>query len=217
MVFSKEYQQWLQTEQNIKNVSILPNGVDTSTFHNEAHDYSINDVILFTGNMDYAPNIDAVQFFATQIFPELKENYPQLKFIIAGQRPVESVLSLKSKDIEVTGFVKDLKEVYKKASIVVAPLRFGAGTQNKVLEAMSMAVPVVSMDVGFKGLNIESGEGVVLASTTKSFASTCLRLLGDDKLRKEIGEQGKEVIMQHFDWDVVAEQLEKYLNEVKRA
>jgi Glycosyltransferase len=123
-------------------------------------------------------------------------------------------LALQSNKILVTGFVQDLKEWYQEASIVVAPLRFGAGTQNKVLEAMAMAVPVVSMNVGFQGLNIESGEGVILAMDTQPFANACILLLSDQNLRKEVGEAGKAVILSQFDWDVVAKKLEYYLQAV---
>ncbi|OJV54457.1 MAG: hypothetical protein BGO31_09860 [Bacteroidetes bacterium 43-16] len=214
LVCSREDKSWLETQQHIHNVSILPNGVDTTTYHSVEHNYNNKKTILFTGNMDYAPNVDAVQYFAKEIFPLILEQHPHVQFVIAGQRPVEAVQALQSSKILVTGFVQDLKEWYQEASIVVAPLRFGAGTQNKVLEAMAMAVPVVSMNVGFQGLNIESGEGVVLAMDTQPFAHACIRLLSDQNLRKEVGEAGKAVILSQFDWDVVAKKLEYYLQAV---
>jgi sugar transferase (PEP-CTERM/EpsH1 system associated) len=211
LVCSREDKSWLETQQNIHNVAILPNGVDTSTYHSQAHNYENKTTILFTGNMDYAPNIDAVQYFAKEIFPLILEQHPHVQFVIAGQRPVDAVKALESNKILVTGFVPNLREWYKEAAIVVAPLRFGAGTQNKVLEAMAMAVPVVSMNVGFQGLNIDSGEGVILAMDTLPFADACNRLLADQYLRKEVGEAGKQVIHSQFDWDVVAKKLENYL------
>ncbi|RQO31055.1 hypothetical protein DBR32_10135 [Taibaiella sp. KBW10] len=216
LVCSKEDKNWLEQEQHIHKVGILPNGVDTTTFHNIAHDYTQEKTILFTGNMDYAPNVDAVQYFAKEIFPILQQQFPKVKFVIAGQRPVEAVLALQSDSIEVTGFIKDLKEVYKTAAIVVAPLRFGAGTQNKVLEAMAMAVPVVSMNVGFQGLNIESGEGVILATDTTTFIKACSGLLADKAQRQTVGEMGKRVIQTQFDWDVVSDKLIQYFNLILR-
>lgn len=214
LVCSREDKSWLETQQNINNVAILPNGVDTSTYHSEAHNYSNNTTILFTGNMDYAPNVDAVQYFAKEIFPLILEKHPQVQFVIAGQRPVDAVKALENHKIIVTGFVPNLREWYKEAAIVVAPLRFGAGTQNKVLEAMAMAVPVVSMNVGFQGLNIDSGEGVILAMDTLPFADACIRLLSNQSLRQEVGEAGKQVILSQFDWDVVAKRLANYLEVV---
>jgi glycosyltransferase involved in cell wall biosynthesis len=129
-------------------------------FKTSGQDYSINSVLLFTGNMDYAPNVDAVGYFAKEILPRIVEVLPNIKFIIAGQRPVKSVLELKSNTIEITGFIPELSVMYQQAAVVVSPLRFGAGTQNKVLEAMAMGIPVVSGNIGFNGLEIENGEGV---------------------------------------------------------
>ena len=147
------------------------------SFKAGGHDYSHNHTLLFTGNMDYAPNVDAVQYFVEEVFPIIKQQHPQVKFIIAGQRPVKKVLDLASDDVQVTGFIKDLAAVYNQASVVVAPLRFGAGTQNKVLEAMAMGVPVVCSNIGFKGLGIESGEGAIMQTDPQQFAQSVICLL----------------------------------------
>lgn len=214
LVCSKEDKAYLEETKKINNVSILPNGVDTETFAGKPHNYSFNKTILFTGNMDYAPNVDAVVYFTKEIFPEIKKEIPGLKFIIAGQRPTKKVLELATDDVSVTGFVKNLAEVYLSASIVVAPLRFGAGTQNKVLEAMSMGVPVISHNIGFAGLNIKQGQGVFMMEDKNSFTIKCIELLLSENLRKRTGEAGKQVIIERYAWNVVAKTLEQYFNEV---
>jgi polysaccharide biosynthesis protein PslH len=119
-------------------------------------------------------------------------------------------LELAGEDVKVTGFVKDLAACYAAATVVVAPLRFGAGTQNKVLEAMAMGVPVVSRNIGFNGLNINSGEGVILAMETEDFAAACIRLLQSEPERRRVGEAGRSAVRQQFDWDVIAAKLESY-------
>lgn len=217
LVCSREDQSYLQQERNIKNVQLLPNGVDLSTFASEQHNYSLDKTILFTGNMDYAPNVDAVIYFVAEIFPLIKQQVPDAVFIIAGQRPVKKVQELAANDVKVTGFVKDISAMYSAASIVVAPLRFGAGTQNKVLEAMAMGVPVVSRNIGFNGLNIISGEGVILALKTEEFAAQSIVLLKSEDLRRRVGEAGKEVIRTQFDWDVIAQKLEDYFLQIVRS
>jgi sugar transferase (PEP-CTERM/EpsH1 system associated) len=214
LVCSGEDRNYLQQERGIKNVRLLPNGVDMETFSGSGHDYNRSDLILFTGNMDYAPNVDAVIYFLQEIFPAIKRECPHTRFMIAGQRPVAKVRELASADVVVTGFVPELSEVYAQASLVVAPLRFGAGTQNKVLEAMAMGVPVVSHKIGFDGLNVRSGEGVVLAMDKASFSRECIRLLQSASLRKAVGEAGSEVIRTQFDWEVVSRQLEQYFADV---
>jgi sugar transferase (PEP-CTERM/EpsH1 system associated) len=216
LVCSKEDQGYLRTEKGIGNVAILPNGVDLSTFSSTGHDYSLDKTILFTGNMDYAPNVDAVQYFVQDIFPLIRQQIPDAVFIIAGQKPVKKVLELAGNGVTVTGFVKDLQEMYAQASIVVAPLRFGAGTQNKVLEAMAMGVPTVSRNIGFNGLDIQSGEGVVLALETASFAEACIGLLQSASKREMVGKAGKAIIITRYDWDVVARKLEGYFSAISK-
>lgn len=214
LVCSKEDRNYLATEHQLKTIDILPNGVDTESFGGDGHNYQQHQIILFTGNMDYAPNVDAVVYFSKEIFPTIRQHFPDTKFVIAGQRPVKKVLELAGAAIEVTGFVKDLSALYRQAAIVVAPLRFGAGTQNKVLEAMAMGVPVVSGTVGFEGLNIQSGEGVVLATSTETFTESCCQLLADHSLREKVGKTGKAKISENFAWPVIAEQLEVYFRKI---
>lgn len=211
---SEEDLEYLRQKHHADNLRLLPNGVDLNVFRAGGHDYSHNHTLLFTGNMDYAPNVDAVAYFAEDILPLIRQQFPEVRFIIAGQRPIQKIKDLASDHIIVTGFVKDLAEVYNSASVVVAPLRFGAGTQNKVLEAMSMGVPVVCSHIGFKGLGVSSGEGVIMETDKEAFASACCRLLSSGQLRQEVGEKGVAVIHRKFNWDIIATQLESYFREI---
>ncbi len=211
LVCSTEDLDYLKEQHNIEHIYLLPNGVDLDTFKAGGHDYSHNHTLLFTGNMDYAPNVDAVQYFVQDILPLIKQQHPQVKFIIAGQRPIKKVLDLASSTVQVTGFIKDLATVYNEASVVVAPLRFGAGTQNKVLEAMAMGVPVVCSNIGYKGLGIQSGQGAIMQTDAQAFANSVIALLNNQSLREATGKQGIDVIHNRFGWDSVATTLEKYL------
>jgi polysaccharide biosynthesis protein PslH len=216
LVCSSEDKEYLETTHKISNIKLLPNGVDLDTFKEMDHDYSRNHRLLFTGNMDYAPNVDAVVYFVEEIFPLITRQFPSVKFIIAGQRPVEKVQALANDNVLVTGFIKDLAAEYNEASVVVAPLRFGAGTQNKVLEAMAMAIPVVCSNIGFSGLGITSGEGAIMETEAEKFANAVCELLASEKYRHETGSKGKQVIRQNFDWDVIALKLEGYFKEVSK-
>jgi len=210
LVCSREDLNYLRDEHEAKNVDILRNGVDFDTFKTEGQDYSIGNTLLFTGNMDYAPNIDAVGYFSKDILPLIVAVLPQIKFIIAGQRPVKSVLDLKSETIEITGFIPELSVIYQQAAVVVSPLRFGAGTQNKVLEAMAMGIPVVSGNIGFKGLEIENGNGVFLETSAEGFANKVIELLQNKDLRKLTGQKGQQIAHEKFSWDKISQQLERY-------
>jgi polysaccharide biosynthesis protein PslH len=214
LVCSEEDRQYLIKTHGNEHIKLLPNGVDCQTFAPRDHDYSRNDTILFTGNMDYAPNIDAVVYFTGEVLPMIRVRHPQVQFVIAGQKPVPKVLELASEQVQVTGFVKDLAGKYNEASVVVAPLRFGAGTQNKVLEAMAMGVPVVCSNIGFAGLGIQSGQGAIMQTDPSAFAQSVCDLLDSEKKREEVGQCGIQIIKTRFDWDVVALQLEGYFRDV---
>lgn len=217
LVCSSEDLAYLEKTHHTSNLRLLPNGVDLTTFAARNHDYSHNHTLLFTGNMDYAPNVDAVIYFAQSILPLIRARFPDVKFIIGGQRPVPKVLELANDHITVTGFIKDLAETYNSASVVVAPLRFGAGTQNKVLEAMAMGVPVVCSHIGFGGLGIASGEGAIMQTTPDGFANSVIELLSSSDRRRSVGEAGMRVIKTKFDWNIIALQLERYFQEIKAA
>ena len=215
LVCSVEDKKYLEKLHKTDNIDILLNGVDLDTFDvKEGHDYSHNHTLLFTGNMDYAPNVDAVQYFVKEMWPAISKVNPKTKFIIAGQRPVDAVQKLASDRIEVTGFIPDLKDMYADASVVIAPLRFGAGTQNKVLEAMAMGVPTVCTHIGFEGLQIQSGQGVILAKEKSQFIEEVTMLLADAAKRQDVGEQGLAIARTRFSWDKIAVQLEEYFKEV---
>ncbi len=216
LVCSVEDKKYLEKLHKTDNVDILLNGVDLETFDvRDGHDYSHNNTVLFTGNMDYAPNVDGVLYFAKEMWPTIAAKFPNTKFIIAGQRPVEAVKKLIGNRIEVTGFVPDIREMYERASVVIAPLRFGAGTQNKVLEAMAMGVPTVCTHIGFEGLEIQSGEGVIMAGDKERFIAEVDQLLSDANKRKTVGNKGLHIAKTRFSWDRIALQLEELLVRVR--
>lgn len=212
LVCSREDQEYL-----IKNtgfpVELLQNGVNTNVF-SPRNSAFIENRVLFTGNMDYAPNIDAVTYFAEQIWPEVLKEIPDAQFVIAGQRPVQKVLSLQSDRISVTGFIPNLADEYAKAHVVVSPLRIGAGTQNKVLEALSMDIPVVSTNVGYAGLELNQGEGIALSNSAQEFAQNVIAILKDKDYRNSLGSKGGAKIRNRFSWKGIALQLEAYCQEI---
>lgn len=215
LVCSVEDLDYLSRAHSAYNLRLLPNGVDMDTFSPRAHDYTHNKTMLFTGNMDYAPNVDAVVYFTESILPLIIAKHPDVQFIIAGQRPVKKVTELAGGNVKVTGFVKDLAGAYNEASVVVAPLRFGAGTQNKVLEAMAMGVPVVCSHIGFKGLGIRSGEGAIMQVDAAAFAGSVNDILSSEELRCTMGAAGIRIVRERFDWNIIAQTLEGYFMEVR--
>ncbi len=214
LVCSEEDKNYLIAEHELNNIEVLENGVDTDQFGGEEHDYFIDDQIIFTGNMTYHPNIDAAVYFAEEIFPEVLKKFPNVKFKIAGQNPTEKILKLQSENIIVTGFVKSLSDEYSKSSIAVSPVRVGAGSMNKVLEPMSMGVPVVSSEIGFKGLGAKAGLDILLAENKSEFINSVCNLLSHAEYRRYIGMSGREVIQNNLSWEKIALKLEDYFYSV---
>lgn len=215
LVCSAEDKLYLEREHHLNNVHLLPNGVDTGTFYAADHDYQHNHTLLFTGNMDYGPNVDAVSYFVADILPLIRVRFPMVCFVIAGQRPLPKVLALANEYVKVTGFIPNLAEEYNKASVVVAPLRFGAGTQNKVLESMAMGVPVVCSNIGFEGLCIQNGEGAIMQTNPAEFAQSVMDLLSSAEMRQNVGLKGVSVIQSKFSWDIISRQLEGYFESIR--
>ena len=215
LVCSKEDQEYLKN-QGIDNVDLLPNGVNLQTFSSQGKEKLIPNRILFTGNMDYAPNVDAVQYFVKDILPLIEEKLPQVEFIIAGQRPVKPVLDLAKHNIHVTGFVQNLANEYAVAHVVISPLRIGAGTQNKVLEALAMNKAVVCSNVGFKGLGIENGTGILMAETPVEFANQVVSVLKSDEIRDRLGEMGGKHVRDTFSWYAISQLLIKHFNSINQ-
>ena len=211
LVCSVEDQKYLEKSTNSP-IKILQNGVDIETFFPDNRIEFKPQRILFTGNMDYAPNIDAVEYFTQDIFPSILKNFPNSQFIIAGQRPVSKVKSLESKNIQVLGFIENLTDEYRKAHLVVSPLRIGAGTQNKVLESLACGVPVVSTYIGYAGLELPDKEsGVLPSSNSDEFILNVNKILSSTQYRNQLSEKGMNHIIKNFSWKGISIKLENYL------
>jgi len=208
--------------------ALLENGVDTENYTPFTEDITLEarytqseafekteKIILFTGNMNYAPNVDAVVYFSQEIFPKIISIWPNAIFEIAGQSPVKKVLLLaQNPNIRVTGFLPSLKEAYAKADVVVAPIRFGAGTQNKVLEALSMEIPVVCTPIGFLGLGLENGQGIWCETKSHEFINRIDLILSEPEKHKELARTAGIQIRNRFSWKSIAKKLETYCFEL---
>ena len=199
-------------------VGILENGVDVQTYAPRSTENDGPIKLLFTGNMTYAPNVDAVQYFADEIFPSIQAKFPEVIFEIAGQKPVPQVLALANRHgISVTGFIPNLADAYASATVVVAPLRFGAGTQNKVLEALSMNIPVICTPIGFHGIGLTHGEGIWCENDTSNFIFRIHQILSETQKHKDLASEAGEKIRTRFNWNTIAKQLEYYCLELKQS
>jgi sugar transferase (PEP-CTERM/EpsH1 system associated) len=182
------------------------NGVDTDYFSPlpaHANPYAPGErALVFTGAMDYWPNIDAVQWFAAEVFPALRARFPDLNFYIVGSRPAQAVQELaRQAGIKVTGTVPDVRPYIAHAAVAVAPLRIARGIQNKVLEAMAMATPVVVSPQALEGIDAEPGSELVLAADAPAFADAVAALLaGRDDAAAAIGRAARARVQRSYSW-----------------
>lgn len=197
------------------NIQVLGNGIDTNEFSERELNNECTEVtFLFAGVMDYKPNVDAVLWFVEHCWPAICEAKPQAKFIIAGMNPEKAICKLhNTQNINVTGFVDDILPYFHCANIFVAPFHVARGVQNKILQAMSCGLPVVTTQKGGEGIQYQDGHDILVSSDAPSFTHTCLKLCEDIILRQQIGTRARETILQSYAWDSVLVPLNKALLE----
>ncbi len=195
-----------------QDIQILNNGIDTDYFFSEQKDYD-RKRIIFTGNMPYYANADAALYFAKEIFPLIIKKDPEIKFYIVGQQPSVSIKQLASDNIFITGYVKDIKAEYLKSAVNIAPMRFGAGTLNKVLESIALGVPVVATSISMLGLPKELMKFVFIADSPEQFANTVLEIINNTSIRTELMNEGKEIISRMLSWNNLVRDFELFLEK----
>lgn len=187
------------------------NGVDSDYFspeHELANPYD-NDVmpIVFTGAMDYWPNIDAVEWFAREVFPTIRKQHRSAWFYIVGMRPVARLNRLRQTEgITITGGVPDVRPYLAHAAVAVAPLRISRGIQNKVLEAMAMGLPVVISTQAAEGISARAGEEVLVADSAEAYIREVTRALAGS-VAQQVGRAARSRVVTSYSWPANLERL----------
>ena len=193
----------------------LENGVDYAYFHPDPtlpNPYAAGEsAIVFTGAMDYWPNVDAVVWFAREALPRIRAELPAARFCIVGSRPARAVRELAAlPGVTVTGRVADVRPYLQHAACVVAPLRLARGVQNKVLEAMSMAKPVVASRAALEGIHAEVGSEVLGGADLSETAAAVLAVCRGECA--ELGARARARILQDYDWNRNLSRLDPWLD-----
>lgn len=190
------------------NLQVVPNGVDLSNFP-FASSLRPPYTVIFTGNMNYFPNINAVQYFIDEVLPRIRLVIPQIEFIVVGPHlSTDLQKQFLQSGCVVTGFVPSVHEYLQKATVAVAPMQAGSGIQNKVLEAMSTGTPVVATPYGVGSLPVESGKHLLIAKDAEEFAQAVIRLMHDHTLRQQIINYARQLVEAEFTWEHAVSVLE---------
>ncbi len=178
----------------------IGSGIDTDYFV-PRDQISSNDhpVFIFTGVMDYKPNIDAVLWFTNHVWPRIISKYKNSRFIIAGMNPASDVRALAdSQGIEVTGFVEDILPYYHRSDIFVAPMQIARGVQVKVLQAFSCGIPVVATSLAAEGIDCSNGQNIVVADTVDTYFDSIDKLVTDANYYMSIKDNALELVKKYY-------------------
>jgi glycosyltransferase involved in cell wall biosynthesis len=198
-------------------VESLPNSIDTDYFALRAAAPSANE-ITFIGTTHVDANRDGLIYFLTRIFPAIEARVPDVQLKIVGGNPPPEIRAYDARpNIEVTGYVKDVRAYMARARALIVPLRSGGGTRLKILEGLSYGVPTVSTTVGAEGLDLTDEQHLLLGDTPEAFADQVVRLLGDAELQRRLSVAGRRVVEERYSWQAVGQRLGAYLDSALAA
>jgi glycosyltransferase involved in cell wall biosynthesis len=193
-------------------ITVVPTGVDTQQYRAVPSASGNPPLVVFTGSMDWEPNLDAVEYFCREIWPLVLAHFPNARFQIVGRNPHARVRRLASASVEVTGSVPSVTDYLRCATVVVVPLRIGGGTRLKIFEAMAMAKAMVSTSIGAEGLDVTNGRDLLIADDARSFATGILGFLRDPELRRKY-EQAAATLAARYDWSQISRRFADVLHD----
>ncbi len=190
-------------------ISVIPIAIDTADLQPiQRHPDSVN--IMTLGSLHYPPNADGIRWFLNEVFPQVRQQIPEVTLTIIGKNPPADFVQAATQDdaITVTGYVPDLTPYMEAAALMVVPVRAGGGMRVRLLEAFARAMPAVTTTVGLEGIEAVNGREVLVADDPADFAAATVRLLGDKTLQKQLAENGRLLAETRYDWQVVLSQMD---------
>lgn len=208
-IITKNDQQYISHKNN-KIIQIIPNGVDTKFFKPNTKIQKKFDIV-FIGNMSYPPNVEAATYLCKKILPLIEKEHKYCNILIGGTNPSKKVLSLRQKNIHISGWVEDIRDLYSLGRVFVAPMFIGTGLQNKLLEAMSMGIPCITTDLANNAL-LANKEQIITANSKDEFANACVKILKNKELYNKLRDNGLKFVKKSYDWKKINNKLGKLFN-----
>jgi glycosyltransferase involved in cell wall biosynthesis len=194
-------------------VTIVPNGIDVASYASDSISAHApigagSADLVFTGTMDFRPNVDAVLWFAQEVLPLIRQEEPAARFVVVGHKPHRRLNVLRDHpEAILTGAVVDTRPYIAGAALYVVPLRMGGGTRFKILEAAAMSKAMVSTAMGCDGFPVQSGRELVIADSPREFAQAVIDLLRNPAYRAELGGRAREFV-EAYDWNQIIPKVE---------
>lgn len=205
-------------------IDVVPNGIDLAAYTDVASPAADANAprLVFTGKMDYRPNVDAILWFGKEVLPLIQQAQPQVCLQVVGMNPHRRLLALAGQPgIEITGAVPDVQPFIDGANVYVAPLRVGGGTRFKILEALASVRPIVATSLAVEGLGVQDNRELLIADEPDAFAQAVLRILEDQRaggaLTEELTAAGRSFVETHFDWEQIVPRLERVYQAALRS
>ena len=196
-------------------LSVIPTGVDTNYFRPVLEPETPNSLV-FTGTMDWLPNEDAILYFVKETLPLVRQQLPNISLCVVGRKPSHRLreFTANEKNVQLTGWVEDIRPFLARGAVCIVPLRIGGGTRLKIFEAMSMGKAVVSTSIGAEGLPVRDSEHLLLADHPTAFAEKTVALLRDPARRQQMGKTARKLVEENYSWVQAAERFAGVLGEV---
>ena len=195
-------------------ILIIPNGVDHDFFKPQEREKQYD--LVFTGNMSYPPNVNAVEYLANEILPIVWKSRPETTLYIAGATPDPKVKKAASDKIIVSGWLDDIRDAYAQSRVFIAPMRIGTGLQNKLLEAMSMRLPAITSPLANASLGAKPDEEILIGSNAQEMAQHIITLLTDTEKAEQIAQAGFDFTNRVYDWGKATERLEEAMKSITK-
>jgi glycosyltransferase involved in cell wall biosynthesis len=199
----------------VTNINLVPNGVDLES-RSTTPEAEAEEELLFLASLDWYPNLDALGYFVKNILSTVRARRPGVKLRIVGRKPAKSVIEQYSclPGIDFVGEVKEVASYVGRATVIIVPLRIGGGSRLKILEALAAGKAVISTTIGAEGLDVISGEHLLIADSPEEFAGAVEELLASPRLRRLLGNNGRKLVTERYGWDQIASRLEKVWYDV---
>jgi glycosyltransferase involved in cell wall biosynthesis len=196
-------------------LAVVNNGVDSEYFQPLGLPKNALNIV-FEGSIDFEPNKEGVLYFCRKILPIVHKSIPNVKFTIVGKNPPPEIKNLNSAFIEVTGYVDDIRPYLDRAALFVCPLRKGAGTKNKILQAWAMEKSVVATTLSIGGLLVKEGENILIRDKPKDFANAVIDLIRNPEKTKMLGMNARKNILENYIWERKALELEELMKKIAK-
>lgn len=193
-------------------ILIVPNGVDHDFFKPMEGEKKYD--LVFTGNMSYAPNVNAVEYMADEVLPIVWKTLPEVRFYVAGATPDPRIRRHACDRIVVSGWLDDIRVAYAESRVFIAPMRIGTGLQNKLLEAMSMRLPCITTPLANGSLGAENGKEILVGANAGELAQHIVALLTDSEKADALAQAGNDFVCRVYDWDRATEIMEEAMRKL---